>query len=346
MRGPSEPVLLLDIGRGTQDILFYTPGQPIENSVKMVLPSPNVITGQAIEQAAAEGRPVHLEGPVMGGGKNTRTIKQWLPKGLQLSATPSAALSIRDNLDYVKSIGVTVTETPPEDAVIIHTGDYMKAELQETCSRFGIEYPKNLAVAVQDHGYSPDMSNRKFRFLHMRETLERGDWNISSLIQDPPAPSMTRMQAILDTAPDALVMDTGAAAVLGALQDPVVQNARDRGVTIINAGNGHTLAVTIEGDEICGVFEHHSRVLINNGTCQHYLTKLRNGTLTNEEVFDDHGHGAAVHRACSPSLVAVTGPNRRKILPDAYQAAPYGDMMLTGCFGLLSTWLKTRTNNP
>ncbi len=346
MRGPCEPILLLDVGKGTQDILLYTPGQPIENSVKMVLPSPNVITGMAIEKAAAQGKAVHLEGPVMGGGKNTQVIKEWLPKGLKLSASQSAALSIRDNLEYVKSIGVTITDTPPEDAVIIRTGDYMKAELQETFSRFSIEYPKHLAVAVQDHGYSPDMSNRKFRFLHLKDILERGNWNINSLIQDPPAPSMTRMQAILDTEPEALVMDTGAAAVLGALEDPVVRKAQDKGVTIVNAGNGHTLAFTIEGEEVCGVFEHHTGVLLKNGTCRDYLAKLQTGTLTNEEVFDDHGHGAAVNRACSSSLIAVTGPNRSKILPDAYQAAPHGDMMLTGCFGLLSTWMKTRTNNP
>lgn len=325
---------------------MYSPGQPVENSIKMILPSPNVITGIAIEKAASEGKAVHLEGPVMGGGKNSQMIKQWLPKGLKISATPSAALSIRDNLDYVKKIGVTITNTPPEDAVIIRTGDYMKAELQETFSRFGIPYPTNLAVAVQDHGYSPDMSNRKFRFLHMRETLEKGNWNIHSLIQDPPSPSMTRMQAIRDTEPDALVMDTGAAAVLGALEDPIIRKAQDKGVTIVNAGNGHTLAFTLKGDEVCGVFEHHSRVLLNEGTCQKFLKKLQNGTLTNDEVYDDHGHGAAVNRACNSSLIAVTGPNRINILPDAYQAAPHGDMMLTGCFGLLSTWMKTRTDNP
>lgn len=346
MRGPDKPVLLLDIGRGTQDILLYSPDQPIENSVKLVLPSPNVIAGIAIEKAAEKGLPVHLEGPVMGGGKNTKAIKDLLPKGLKLSATPSAALTIRDNLDYVQSLGVEITDTPPEDAVIINTGDYMKRELQETFSRFAIPYPDHLAVAVQDHGYSPDMSNRKFRFLHLKETLERGGWDLTSLIRDPPDACMTRMQAIRDTEPDALVMDTGAAAILGALEDPVIREAQDRGVTIVNAGNGHTLAVTIKGDECCGLFEHHSRVLLNTGTCKDYLTKLQNGTLTNEEVFDDHGHGAAVHRACQPSLVAVTGPNRREILPDAYQASPFGDMMLTGCFGLLSTWMKTRVGNP
>ena len=346
MRGPSEPILLLDIGRGTQDILCYSPDQPIENSIKMVLPSPNVITGLAIEKAAVQGQAVHLQGPVMGGGYNTQIIKQWLPKGLKLSATPSAALSIRDNLDDVQNLGVTITDAAPEGAVIIQTGDYMKAELQKVFSMFGIEYPKHLAVAVQDHGYSPHMSNRKFRFLFMKEMLEKGNWHIHSLIQDPPDASMTRMHAILETEPSALIMDTGIAAVLGALHDPVVQNAREEGVTMVNAGNGHTLAFTIEGDEICGIFEHHTKVLLNNGTCKNYLTKLQRGTLTNDEVFNDNGHGAAVHRASESSLIAVTGPNRRRLLPDAYQASPYGDMMLSGCFGLLSTWMKTRTGKP
>ncbi|MFA5398191.1 MAG: DUF1786 family protein, partial [Methanogenium sp.] len=123
MKWPSEPILLIDIGRGTQDILLYSPDQPIENSVKMVLPSPNVITGFAIERAAKKGQGVHLEGPVMGGGKNTQVIKEWLPKGFRLSATPSAALSIRDNLDYVRSLGVAITDTAPDGAVIIQTGD-------------------------------------------------------------------------------------------------------------------------------------------------------------------------------------------------------------------------------
>ena len=232
MRGPDVPVLLLDIGRGTQDILLYSPNQPIENSVKLVLPSPNVITGTAIEDAAEKGLPVHLDGPVMGGGKNSQTIKQWLPKGLKLSASPSAALTIRDNLEYVQSLGVEITDTPPEDAVIVHTGDYMKAELQETFSQFGIPYPDHLAIAVQDHGYSPDMSNRTFRFLHLKETLERGNWNLSSLIRDPPDASMTRMQAIRDIEPHALVMDTGAAAILGALEDPVIKEAQETAIPL------------------------------------------------------------------------------------------------------------------
>ena len=71
------------------------------------------------------------------------------------------------------------------------------------------------------------------------------------------------------------------------------------------------------------------------------MEKLRAGTLTNEEVFDDHGHGAFVGPDYIPSegfdFVAVTGPQRH-LAADLgyYPAAPYGDMMLTGSFGLVA----------
>ena len=68
-------------------------------------------------------------------------------------------------------------------------------------------------------------------------------------------------------------------------------------------------------------------------------------------MFDDHGHGALVYEPTSIKLgdgefdVAVTGPRRnifRAGTADehgtlrAYFPAPFGDMMITGCFGLLA----------
>ena len=37
------PLLALDVGGGTQDLLLWEPGQAIENAVKMVLPAPTQI---------------------------------------------------------------------------------------------------------------------------------------------------------------------------------------------------------------------------------------------------------------------------------------------------------------
>jgi uncharacterized protein (DUF1786 family) len=60
-------ILAIDIGGGTQDILLYDPDQPLENSIKLVLPSPTVVVAGKIRAATAAKRPVFLSGQVMGG---------------------------------------------------------------------------------------------------------------------------------------------------------------------------------------------------------------------------------------------------------------------------------------
>jgi hypothetical protein len=75
------------------------------------------------------------------------------------------------------------------------------------------------------------------------------------------------------------------------------------------------------------------------------LRSFSAGTLTHQEIFDDHGHGALIYSLDPYDLKAgefnlvVTGP-RRNLMRNStlrpYFAAPFGDMMLTGCFGLLA----------
>ena len=68
--------------------------------------------------------------------------------------------------------------------------------------------------------------------------------------------------------------------------------------------------------------------------------------MSNEEIFQDGGHGCAVDPNFSRKrgfrFIAITGPQRS--LAEGlgyYMAAPYGDMMLAGCFGLVAA-LKTK----
>ena len=72
---------------------------------------------------------------------------------------------------------------------------------------------------------------------------------------------------------------------------------------------------------------------------------MADSNLQHEEVFDDHGHGALVIDSQPFDIdegdfgVVVTGPRRnlmRKSSLRPYYATPFGDMMITGCFGLLS----------
>jgi len=272
-------LLAIDVGRGTQDILVYEPGRPIENSIKLVLPSPTVVTAAKIQEATRAGRPIFLEGFLMGGGANTGAIREHLGAGLPVHATPEAALTLHDDLERVQAMGIAIRTAPPgKDAVRIRTTDYMEPELRQALSLFGVDYPENVAIAVQDHGYSPHRSNRIHRFELMREQLDAGDWDLLALANDPPLVDMTRMQAILRQAPGALVTDTGPVALIGALCDPQVRRMAETGVTLVNAGNGHTLCFTLKGQEIHGLFEHHTGAL-DPGKLQHYLRRLADGTL-------------------------------------------------------------------
>ncbi|HBI26892.1 MAG TPA: pyruvate formate lyase-activating protein, partial [Peptococcaceae bacterium] len=61
-------ILAIDIGAGTQDILLYEDGIPVENCVKMVVPSATTQVAGKIARATAAGRDIYLSGHLMGGG--------------------------------------------------------------------------------------------------------------------------------------------------------------------------------------------------------------------------------------------------------------------------------------
>jgi uncharacterized protein (DUF1786 family) len=135
-------------------------------------------------------------------------------------------------------------------------------------------------------------------------------------------------------------MDTGPAAALGALHDDRV--AAEVETIVMNLGNMHLLGFHLHGRQVASLFEHHTGEL-EAGQIVRFAERLATGDLTNEEIFTTKGHGA-YHADRSlvgnrmPPLVAVTGPQRSKIRESGlapYFAAPFGDMMISGCFGLL-----------
>src|SRR5690606_42118104 len=81
---------------------------------------------------------------------------------------------------------------------------------------------------------------------------------LSMVYRDPPH-YMLRMRAVRELLPAVVVMDTGAAAVLGTLGDPVVaRDAATGGAILVNVGNLHTFAVAVRGLRVLGLFEHHT----------------------------------------------------------------------------------------
>jgi uncharacterized protein (DUF1786 family) len=197
---------------------------------------------------------------------------------------------------------------------------------------------------VFDHGAAPPgISDRQYRMDYLRARLEHDRRLSTFAFRGPETPSiMTRLRALADTAVaqaglPVVVMDTAPAAVLGALDDPVVSSRPD--ALIVNVGNFHTLAFQFRGGQFVRLFEHHTG-LLTQASLSAWLSKLADGSIAHELVFADHGHGAlALDGRPSPlKFVAVVGP-RRSLLWGAelpvYFAVPHGDQMFAGCYGIL-----------
>ncbi len=333
-----DSLAALDIGGGTQDFLVWRAGQAIENAFKMVAPSPTQVVAARIRRARARGRHVFLQGRLMGGGAMGRAVDEHLQAGLEVWAGREAALSLADDLERVRALGVKIGDRPPPQAVVIPTSDLDLEALKSTLAAFESPWPRALAVAVCDHGYSPHTSNRKFRFQMWKDFLERGG-RLSALISDAPPPHLTRMRAIVEQAPGALVMDTAAAALWGALQDPVVARRAPGGLCVVNLGNMHTVAFLARDQEVLAVYEHHTRCLDREKLRDH-IRRFIAGRIGDQEVFADRGHGCARRPGAPSELegpVVITGPQRRLARGLGWQTAvPFGDVMLSGCFGLVA----------
>ncbi len=339
-----DRLLAIDVGAGTQDVLLYEGDKPLEKCVKMVLPSQTFIVADRIKRARLSGRDVFLTGNLMGGGPCVGSMKRHLRAGLKVYATPLAARTIRDNPLEVEEMGIQIVEEAPVEALPIHTRDVDLEALRQALALFDVELPGRCAIAVQDHGESLTGSQRRFRFQQWERFVKGGGPLLALAYTEVPA-HLTRMKAVQKDIPGALLMDTGPAAIWGALCDEQVASHQEEGLIVVNVGNQHTIGVLVQDERVWGLFEHHT-VLMNRDKLARCVASLRQGTLSNEEIFADHGHGAVIHPDYPHQLesvgsrfrfVAVTGPNRGMAEGlEYYMAIPHGDMMLSGAFGLVA----------
>jgi uncharacterized protein (DUF1786 family) len=350
-------ILTVDVGTGTQDIFLYNSRLNMENNFKLVMPSPTMIVRQQIQRATQRKQPILLEGVTMGGGPSTWAAEDHLRAGLDVYATPEAARTINDDLSEVQSMGVRVVSEDeayrlPEHVKRLELRDFDFPTIANSFHAFGTDLEPLAAVVVGvfDHGNAPaGISDRQFRFDYLDERIHKLN-RLSAFAYrsaDVP-PSMTRLKAVVKSAADLashlVVMDTAPAAVLGATLDRKI--ALRKQVIIANIGNFHTLAFRLGKNGIEGLFEHHTG-FVDVGKLDRLLTALAAGTIRREDVFDDQGHGALMYDGSPVRLgqddfdVVITGPRRSLYDPETaslrpYFPAPFGDMMITGCFGLLA----------
>lgn len=339
-------ILAIDIGTGTQDILLFDTTQPIENAPKLVMPSPTVIAAQHIRDATRTRHPIALHGVTAGGGPCHWALTDHLQAGLPAYATPDAARTFDDDLDRLQADGITLIaddELHQLDAHPIALRDLDLDAIWTALRAFGLDPAiDGLAVGVLDHGAAPaDVSDRLFRFAHLKRVLATSaDPRAFAFTADDLPDYLTRARAVFRSATldvPTIVMDNGAAAALGALHDPAVADRPRR--LVLNVGNMHALGYALTDTHIDAILEHHTGEITSARLAQ-MVTDMQQGTLTQDAVFTSNGHG--VHYVAPPpyhpQLTIVTGPRRHAImphLPNAHAAAPHGDMMLSGCFGLL-----------
>ncbi len=355
-------ILAIDVGTGTQDIFLFESNKEIENCFKMVMPSPTVIVAERIKRATQNGAPLLLTGVTMGGGPSHWAARDHALAGYAVAVTPEAARTFDDDLSSVAKMGFEIIDDAEAERRI-QGGELLHIVLQDfdaqaiiTALRAFDVDPRvdALAVAAFDHGAAPPgYSDRRFRFDFIERTVRENPTPGAFAYAASDTPDdLTRLQAIASSATSyltlsnsaseapLLLMDTGSAAVLGALEDPVVSTYQDS--LLCNIGNFHTLAFHLVNGRIVGIFEHHTGE-IDRARLEELLVKLAHGTLTNEEVFADSGHGALLlsgsgndREGQDMPFLAVTGPRRallRGSTLQPYEATPHGDMMMGTCSG-------------
>lgn len=335
-------ILCLDIGSNTQDVLYYTEESNLENCPKFVLPPPAVRVAKRIEKLTRSWKAIYLYGQNMGGGF-VRALDWHLEKNLAVAAHPQAAVALADDLEKVESLGIQISEHCPTGFVPVHLTDFEPGFWDNFLAQLGLEYPDLILAAAQDHGFHPGESNRKGRFALWRQLLKQNNYQLQELVFDCAPQSLTRLKALQEAIGGGLVADTGSAAALGALFVPEVEKrSQQEAVCLVNIGNSHTTAFLVYKGLVYGVYEHHSGLLQGEKLWQD-LQAFKQGVLSDDTVFADNGHGCLVleiaQEARGEFPTYVLGPGRYML--DGWPVgfpAPGGDMMLSGCLGLLKAW--------
>jgi uncharacterized protein (DUF1786 family) len=340
-------ILAIGIGADTQDIFLLDTAAPVQNSVKMVMPSATEIAARRIRRATQERRPVLLTGVTMGGGPCHRALEEHLKQSLSAYATERAALTFDDDLAVVRAMGVTVLSDDEAaglrgaERIVMHDLDLVA--IRSALAAF--EAPTaldGLAIGCLDHGAPPPgVSERLFRFEHLRRVLRHNsDLHAFALTPDEVPEYLTRARSMLasrDVDVPTVFLDTGVAAALGALHDPRVRDQDAQ--LILHLGNMHALGLFTSGTRIHALFEHHTD-LLSGEDVESLSERFVQGELTHEEVFGHHGHGVYYVddvRGRDP-VVAVTGPQRGKLRGSRLHphfTTLHEDVMTSSCLGLV-----------
>lgn len=337
-------IFTLDVGTGTQDFFLYNSKENLRNCIKMVLPSPTKLVARKIRECTSNKEDIFFTGYTMGGGPVTKAVNNHLRAGLNVYAEEKAALTFSDNLEKVRDMGVQLVNSHPDleaheielKDIDIHFFRHLLDSLNDRADVY--------IIAVQDHGFSPHESNRKFRFKTFEKIMRQNGYIHSFLFPSSQVPAaFNRMKSVTERLKnegieDIFLMDTVFAAIAGCMLD-----VKEFPALLINFGNSHTVGAVVDNDGLIhSLFEHHTRILRGKGEegIESFINSFLKGEISNEDVFNDRGHGAYIREVVEVKDSAITGPNMH--LSSRRAANPSGDIMITGNLGLIHSYLRDK----
>ncbi len=348
--------MAIDVGKGTEDVLFYQEGIPVENSIQMIVPSTAQILAKQISNI--NERPVRIQGELMAGEpwhKAVYEISEADPDGVIMTET--AARSLRYVLDQVRSKGVKIVKDQDIDKYtgpLVSVADINWERIFQIlqASEINVSDIKKVLLCCQDHGEpeDPKQSTRDFRMKTVYKNLEiRGRLEDLLLETDSIPNNLPRLKSIAFSAlkaiphlndKDIFVMDSSPAVILGA-----VSYVNDFEL-IVNVGNGHTLAAILNDKLVEAIYEIHTGG-INLDNFTENIRRLAKGDLSHEEALKSGGHGVFVRNKIKmkPADIdnlfpmSVIGPKRDIIQSlNMKYVNPGGSMMMAGPIGLLRAY--------
>jgi uncharacterized protein (DUF1786 family) len=346
--------LLLDVGAGTLDVLFWDDGSG--QHYKAVVRSPVLYTA---ERAGSIRGNLLVTGVEMGGGALLDVLSRQAREA-EVVVCASAALTLSHDPDRIRKSGLRIIEDSQASEIAalgrhtcLNLSDFPREHLEGIVTGFGVPFEFDVVgVCAQDHGVPPaGKSHLDFRHEIIKEAVDREPSLGSLLYDNASVPAfLNRLRSIAQTASslparEVYVMDSGIAAITGASMDFQLRG-RKRFI-VLDIATSHTVCAAIDGDEIAGFVEYHTRDL-SLEKLESLLFDLAEGKLLHRRVLAEGGHGAYIRKALgfeAVELIVATGPKRRLVenskLPITF-GAPLGDNMMTGTAGLLQAIKKRK----
>ncbi|MCP4688011.1 MAG: DUF1786 domain-containing protein, partial [Desulfobacterales bacterium] len=314
--------LLVDIGAGTMDVLYYD----LESDLhyKAVVRSP--VSRAALEAARLPGSLV-VTGCEMGGGAVSSVLKR-RAREAEVVMSASSAATLHHDPGRVRGWGVRIVDDAEAEGLkrdkrygALTLRDLEPALLRGIVEGFGVPFRMDaVVVCAQDHGAAPPgVSHLDYRHKIFRSALDRHPSPHALLhARDEIPAEMTRLSAIAESAAalptkEIYVMDSGMAAILGASMDPRCEG-KERGL-LLDIATSHTVGAAMAGEEIAGFFEYHTSD-ITLERLEALLPALADGDLTHEQILAEGGHGACIRQTIgfdNVEIILATGPRRRLV---------------------------------